>query len=446
MKTTINKMKKIDKYSIFITSKYFETINDYINLELSSPRFKGNTKQFHYNPIEIKNEKELKIFKNIETLHLYEINQKRYEENKKIQKRIIWYKMNYEEYLIEKLKGNDCKNIFLMNLNLSFTENIIPNFINHLGDYCFLNAMKLKSIILPSSITKIGNNCFENCKHLSSIQIHDNVKEMGQFCFFKCISLQSFKFPVHIETISNELKYCTSLKELTLPRKLKKFMKNSFEKNYLISLTSLNNVNSNSLQSEYKILMFEKELFSIDIPKNLKRINNEKFKKTYLTSIQIPSEITSIDNYCFHGMEQLKYILFSENAKINRIGYSCFSNCIKLKSITIPNSITKLYSCCFYNCYSLTSIYLSTQLKTIEISCFSNCTSLSSIYLPNSLEELASTSFFNCYSLSSIHLSTNLKKLRSKTFFYCFNLKSIKIPQSIISIDENCFSEYIDLL
>ena len=59
--------KQIDYYSILVASKYFETIDDFINLELSSPRFEGNIEKLHFNPITL-NETTKKFFPSLETL------------------------------------------------------------------------------------------------------------------------------------------------------------------------------------------------------------------------------------------------------------------------------------------------------------------------------------------------------------------------------------------
>ena len=41
----------LDNYTSFIASRYFENIEDFINLELSTSKFQGNMTKFFYNPI-----------------------------------------------------------------------------------------------------------------------------------------------------------------------------------------------------------------------------------------------------------------------------------------------------------------------------------------------------------------------------------------------------------
>ena len=41
----------MDHYTMFIASRHFESIDDFINLELGVKRFNGNMTKFHYNPV-----------------------------------------------------------------------------------------------------------------------------------------------------------------------------------------------------------------------------------------------------------------------------------------------------------------------------------------------------------------------------------------------------------
>ena len=57
----------LDNYTMFIASRHFESIDDFINLEMGVKRFNGNMTKFHYNPISL-TEKTRKLFPNVETL------------------------------------------------------------------------------------------------------------------------------------------------------------------------------------------------------------------------------------------------------------------------------------------------------------------------------------------------------------------------------------------
>ena len=46
--------KTLGNYQIMIASKYFDVIEDYINLEMAVKCFQGNMERFHFNPIPLK--------------------------------------------------------------------------------------------------------------------------------------------------------------------------------------------------------------------------------------------------------------------------------------------------------------------------------------------------------------------------------------------------------
>ena len=90
---------KLGYNEIMITSMYFNDINDFINLELGVKRFRGNMERFHFNPIPL-NEYSRKLFTNIETFHIYNKNDKIFNDGR-IFKKVIWYIVNYLTYLKE---------------------------------------------------------------------------------------------------------------------------------------------------------------------------------------------------------------------------------------------------------------------------------------------------------------------------------------------------------
>ena len=69
---------QLDSYSLMVVSKYFETIEDFINMELGIPKTKGNMEKFHFNPIAL-DQWSRKFFTSLETLHLYSEKDEKFE-------------------------------------------------------------------------------------------------------------------------------------------------------------------------------------------------------------------------------------------------------------------------------------------------------------------------------------------------------------------------------
>ena len=95
----------MDLYTIFIASRHFNSINDFINLELCTRRFNGNMTKFHYNPISL-SQSLLHFFPNVQTLHLYQKDDT-FLEGGRIIKYVDWRRLGYYDYYIKKSIEND---------------------------------------------------------------------------------------------------------------------------------------------------------------------------------------------------------------------------------------------------------------------------------------------------------------------------------------------------
>ena len=96
----------LDNYAIFIASRWFDTIDDYINLELSTSKFTGNMTKFFYNPIPL-TMKTREFFDHLQTLYIYSIDDERFYNDERIivretlYKNILYFKIENIEKLEE---------------------------------------------------------------------------------------------------------------------------------------------------------------------------------------------------------------------------------------------------------------------------------------------------------------------------------------------------------
>ena len=160
---TITK-NQLDLYCIFLSSRWFESIDDYINLELVCSKYDGNMTKFFYNPISI-DEKTMKLFSNLRTQYLYSKSDELiFNEN------IKWYNFVYK---IDYLTVQDIKRKYpSVSDNMKFEriiltrENVgkvsdhytIPEVIVELDDETFREQRSLTSIDIPTTVTKLETN------------------------------------------------------------------------------------------------------------------------------------------------------------------------------------------------------------------------------------------------------------------------------------------------
>ena len=108
------KISTLNPSIIFIVSKYFNSIEDFIHLEMSTRKFKGNIDLFKYNPIPLTNEIR-DFFPNLETLYIYSPNEIVFRKDKRIIKRkkqfIPYYLNDKQKRQMEEWTGLKCGEI-----------------------------------------------------------------------------------------------------------------------------------------------------------------------------------------------------------------------------------------------------------------------------------------------------------------------------------------------
>ena len=76
--------------------------------------------------------------------------------------------------------------------------------------------------------------------------------------------------------------------------------------------------------------------------------------------------------------------------------FRTFDGCDKIKTVTIPTSVTKIGLEAFSDCAGLTSITIPRSVTIIGDKAFENCTGLSNVYIPSSVTEIGYNAFSGC--------------------------------------------------
>ena len=121
------------------------------------------------------------------------------------------------------------------------------------------------------------------------------------------------------------------------------------------------------------------------------------------------------------------------------IGMNAFDGCTGLKSVVIPNSVTRIESSAFYGCTNLASVKMSNSVTYIGDNAFQHCSSLTSIELPSSIELMADGVFYGCDGLTSVEIPNSVTSIGNSMFYSCDALTSVAIPSSVTSIGDYAF-------
>ena len=228
-----------------------------------------------------------------------------------------------------------------------------------------------------------------------------------------------------------------SLTSITIPSSVKKMEDRCFQ--FCSNLTSVDLSNCNKLQS---IGSFAFDgcslLLNYDFSKcvELESIGMYCFRDSKMTSLDLSKciKLLHIEGQCFTECLSLEEIILPDS--ITTIGYNCFTDCSSLKEINLPDSLTTLGNRCFTNCSSLEELTLPSSLTTLGMYCFDGCSNLKSIDMSkcSSLTTLGMNCFKNCSSLEEITLPSSLKTINSYAFNDCLNLTTITINKPTDSI------------
>ncbi len=111
----------------------------------------------------------------------------------------------------------------------------------------------------------------------------------------------------------------------------------------------------------------------------------------------------------------------------------------KLRSVSMPDSVTKIGHYAFYKCTGLTDIKISNGLESIGSWAFYSCENLKEISIPESVNYIGETAFAGCISVSEITVPETVDEISSWAFAWCYALKRVTIPETIKKIAPDAF-------
>ena len=156
-----------------------------------------------------------------------------------------------------------------------------------------------------------------------------------------------------------------------------------------------------------------------------------------INSVVIEDGVTSIGDYAFYGMVNLKTIQMPEGVK--SIGAYAFKNCTGLDDVNLPTTLTKLGESAFYGCSSLTSIAFPEGMYTIWAYTFKNCTSLTEVTFPSTLIKIDEAAFYGCKSIKALNIPDNVSIIGIYCFKNCSSLGEVRLPEKLTQIREAAF-------
>lgn len=122
---------------------------------------------------------------------------------------------------------------------------------------------------------------------------------------------------------------------------------------------------------------------------------------------------------------------------ITKIGESAFENNSALVSVTLPNAITIIPKRAFYGC-SLSSVAIPNSVTTIAVEAFKK-NQLTSVTFGNSIAEIGESAFEDNKLVALFRMPTSLRSIYKRAFANN-NLETVIIPNGVTIIMAGCFT------
>ncbi len=290
------------------------------------------------------------------------------------------------------------------NKNFSVKKVTIPDTITEIGYYFFSVLDGVEELTVPASV-----NTFRHSSKADTGELHT---------FTGMESLRKITFIGDLKELGG-FKDCKKLETVVLKGSVEKIVADAF-----YNCVSLKN---------------------ITIPEKVKDIGETAFYKTSLTSISIP--VTALKNgvSSFADCKKLTKVVFKGENKSFTIAYGAFANCSVLKTVTFPKSCKNMTieDRAFRNCKSLQSVKFPTTCKKLTIGnrVFGNCLSLKTVTFPKTADSviIGYRAFRNCQKLSKVYNTTHIEKIYGGAFRNCLSLTSFTISDKTKLIGKNAF-------
>lgn len=342
------------------------------------------------------------------------------------------FKINEGTETILEYAFSDCKEL---------TSIVIPSSVRKLSINSFANCNNLENIVVAEGNKTFDsrNNCnaiiltsedkiIRGCKNSS---IPDGIKTIGRLSFANT-NLSQIEIPNSVTAIEDSAFYNCELSSITIPESVKKIGANAFVKNKKLAVVNFNAIDCDTMEEKFPA--FEQCMS--------------------LTSVNFGDNVKIIPAYSFKGCTEIRYATLSNSVK--KIGKKAFSECKMLSYLELPNSVEKVDDSCFYESGISEPVHseilfayfppnydteysIPEGIKTIAQKSFHYARNLKSVAIPNSVTKIEELAFAECTGLETVVMSTNIETIEPKSFWYCPKLKEITLPNTLKCIENELF-------
>ncbi len=238
----------------------------------------------------------------------------------------------------------------------------IPKNVKYISDDAFSVCDNLTDVVFSenSELVSIGDDAFSNSWLLNQIILPASVTSIGKYAFSQTSLSEGFFIPSDskLEYIGDLAFVYTGMPSIDIPGSLKELGKNPFCSCLRMKQISVNVDNENYCSVDG--VLYNKDMTELIC------YPGDKTGATYI----IPASVTRIQYGAFMWNENIQFVSFEENSKLEKLECDSFSCCTNLVSITLPETLTFIDDFSFFQCFDLSDVFFmgsQEQWNNIEI-------------------------------------------------------------------------------
>lgn len=317
---------------------------------------------------------------------------------------------------------------------------------------CLGQADENGKFVIPDGITMIAESAFAGDSTLKEVVIGPQVKVIGSGAFQYCSSLKTVTIAEGVETIgSHAFANCSSLKNISLPSTVSVLNESVF--------ASCEDLESVSLD-------------------HIRIVGESAFVAcTSLETATFSSKLESIGSWAFSQCSSLETITFEGVTRLSEIADYAFTGCDMLRSIDIPQGVSRIGILAFYDCSRLELIDIPDSVQVVDFGAFNytpwyqgcndeylivgdgvliKCTvNPSNIDLSGKgIKMVGGTAFYNAAAhgeaadygykyaelLKEITIPDGVREIGKSAFAGCNALENITLNKDLVRIDSRAFN------
>ena len=309
--------------------------------------------------------------------------------------------------------------------------------VTNIGEHAFDSVSSFKYVYFNSAAKKLklGANAFSRCTSLVKIDLPtEDAEQLSESVFSECDALTYVKLKDQLESIPSNFFFDSNLSEMDhFPTGLKLIGQNSFaDTNLLIpdlsGCTKLELIDQGAFQGIG--YTFDKDHTEFKLPNNLagagelseaKGIKRIAFACSSLPKINIPKDITVLQDSLFEGCIYLTDVSIPADSKLKEIRKWAFRRCDRLPNTDFIKDLPYLESIedyAFCECYSIREIYKDGKKvpEQDDYKVYNVVSGIKTVTLPASLKEIGICAFANNYNLEEISMGDNIKEIPESAF------------------------------